>query len=60
VATRLRAGIAALLGETERAVELLREAFALGFPHGLHVHNSPDLQRLQAYEPYRELVRPDS
>lgn len=58
LASRGRAGIAARLGQMERAVELLREAFALGLPYGPHIHNSPDLQLLQKYEPYRELVHP--
>ena len=59
IAAASRAGIAAELGDRERAVELLREAFALGLPHGLHIHNQPSLQVLRDYGPYRELVRPE-
>ena len=57
-ATYGRTRIAALLGERQRAVELLRDALTQGFPHGLHIHNNPDFEALRDYEPFLELVRP--
>lgn len=57
-ATYGRTRIAALLGERQRAVELLRDALTQGFPQGLHIHNSPDFETLRDYEPFLELVRP--
>ena len=53
-----RACIAALLGERQRAVDLLREALTQGLPFGLEIHNNPDLEALRAYQPFVELVRP--
>ncbi|MFQ5689900.1 MAG: type IV pilus biogenesis/stability protein PilW [Gemmatimonadota bacterium] len=53
-----RGCIAALLGERERAVSLLREALAAGLPWTLDsIHGGPDLEPLRDYQPYRELVR---
>jgi hypothetical protein len=56
--TLWRARIAALLGEQERAVALLREAFAQGQGYGTWVHADPDLRSLWAYGPFQELLRP--
>ena len=56
--TLWRASIAALLGERERAVELLRTAFDEGLTYGLWLHTDPDLQHLWDYPPFQELVRP--
>ena len=53
-----RAGIAASLGEKEKAVELLREAFAQGQPYGTHLHRSLALVPLRGYAPYEDLIRP--
>jgi tetratricopeptide (TPR) repeat protein len=53
-----RACIAALLGERQRAVDLLREALTQGLPFGLEIHNNPDLESLRTYQPFVELVRP--
>jgi tetratricopeptide (TPR) repeat protein len=53
-----RACIAALLGDQQRAVDLLREAITQGFPYGLEIHNNPDLESLRNYRPFVELVRP--
>ena len=55
--TYARANIAAALGERERAVELLREAFTEGLPHGPHLHQNADLAILADYEPYRRLLQ---
>jgi DNA-binding winged helix-turn-helix (wHTH) protein/tetratricopeptide (TPR) repeat protein len=57
-ATYLRSRIAALLQERERAVELLRDAFALGIPYGLHLHSHPDFEPLRDYKPFVELLQP--
>jgi tetratricopeptide (TPR) repeat protein len=52
-----RARIAALLGEQERAVMLLREAFAQGASFGITWHRDPDLESLRDYGPYKELMK---
>jgi DNA-binding winged helix-turn-helix (wHTH) protein/Tfp pilus assembly protein PilF len=53
-----RACIAAVLGERQRAVDLLREAFARGAPYGPYIHSSPEFESLADYPPYVELLRP--
>ncbi len=53
-----RACIAALLGDRERAVELLKEAHARGMRHGLELHRDPDLAPLHGYPPFEELIEP--
>jgi serine/threonine protein kinase/tetratricopeptide (TPR) repeat protein len=58
VNTLWRARIAALLGDREAAVGLLREAFAQGQRYGPFYHNDPDLEPLRDYPPFRELLRP--
>ena len=50
--------IAAALGERERAVRLLREAFTLGWQYGVGRHSDPDLASLRDYPPFQELMRP--
>ena len=56
--TYCRACIASLLGETEQAVELLREAFAQGYAHGVYLHRDIDLEALREYPPFQELLWP--
>ena len=56
--TYWRARIAALLGEPDRAVALLRAAYAQGFKWWLSLHSEPDLESLRDYPPFRELLRP--
>ena len=51
-----RARIAALLGERERAVDLLRDAITEGFPVNLNIHNNPDFESLREYGPFVELT----
>ncbi len=52
------AGIAALLNERAEAVDCLREAFARGLHHGVHIHRNVDLEPLRDYPPFVDLVRP--
>jgi tetratricopeptide (TPR) repeat protein len=56
--TYCRARIASLLGEKEKAVALLREAFAQGYRFTITVHRDPDFEPLRDYPPYQELLRP--
>ncbi|MCI0556606.1 MAG: hypothetical protein L0287_37165, partial [Anaerolineae bacterium] len=56
--TYWRAKIAALSGERERAVTLLREAFAQGYDYGTHISRDMDLESLRDYPPFQELMRP--
>jgi tRNA A-37 threonylcarbamoyl transferase component Bud32/TolB-like protein len=56
--TLWRARIAAVLGEQDNAVALLRQAFAEGVAYGIWLHTDMDLESLRDYKPYRELVRP--
>ena len=53
-----RARIAAVSGERERAVALLREAFQQGQQHNPAVHTIGDLESLRDYPPFQELLRP--
>jgi tetratricopeptide (TPR) repeat protein len=60
--TRARARLAAILGDRERAVALLRQALDEGAfldgGHGLGLHSDPDLESLRDYPPFQELTRP--
>jgi hypothetical protein len=56
--TFYRACIAVNLGDKERAVELLREAFAQGQAFGAYLHSSLALEPLHGYPPFVELIRP--
>ncbi len=56
--TYRRACIAALLGDSGDAVELLRESFAAGVPYGLAPHREIDLESLRETAPFRDLLRP--
>ena len=56
--TYWRACIAALLGEREQAVALLRESLAQGGNYGAYLHNDVDLEPLRDYRPFQELIRP--
>jgi len=53
-----RACIAALLGEKQKAVDLLRESFAEGYRFGLGIHREEDLEPLWDYPPFQDLLRP--
>lgn len=52
------AAVAAVLGEPERAVSLLRRAFADGLPREMFLHTDPHLALLRGYQPFDSLVRP--
>ncbi len=54
---RFRASIAALLGERERAVDLLRESLARGSSYSA-LHTDIDLEPLHGYPPFEELIKP--
>ncbi len=58
LATYGLARIAALLGEPQRAVDLLRDALTQGFAYGLDFHSDADLESLRNYKPFVEMVRP--
>lgn len=53
-----QACIAALLGERERAVALLREAYARGRPFSIFLHRDMDLEPLRDYPPFQEWIAP--
>jgi tRNA A-37 threonylcarbamoyl transferase component Bud32/tetratricopeptide (TPR) repeat protein len=53
-----RARIAAILGENERAVDLLREAHGKGRPFWIDIHRSIDLESLRGYEPFENFMEP--
>lgn len=57
--TYARACIASLLGQRERAVELLRRAFSQGLMYGmLGLHHDRDLEPLRGYPAFEDLRRP--
>jgi DNA-binding SARP family transcriptional activator/TolB-like protein len=56
--TYWRARIAALLGERDEALALLRAAYAQGFKWWLPLHSEPDLESLRDHPAFRELLRP--
>ena len=57
-ATLWRARIAAVLGERDNAVALLRQAFDEGLGFGLWVHRDIDFESLRSYPPFVELTKP--
>jgi hypothetical protein len=58
VIARHRARIAAVLGDKDRAVRLLREALAAGLAFNPTLHADPSLHKLAGYKPYDDLMRP--
>ena len=56
--TLSRACIAAQLGEEDRAVTLLRDAFGQGLQFSIHIHRELCLEPLWGYPPYEELMKP--
>lgn len=53
-----RARIASLMGEKQRAVELLRESFAQGKKYGTYLRQEIDFEPIKDYPPFKELIRP--
>jgi tRNA A-37 threonylcarbamoyl transferase component Bud32/tetratricopeptide (TPR) repeat protein len=53
-----RARIAAILGDREQAVSLLREALARGLHHGMWFHRDNSLESLRGYPPFDEIALP--
>jgi len=56
--TRWRACIAALIGEREEAVSLLRQAHEEGMWLSISIHTDMDLEPLRGYPSFEELMRP--
>jgi hypothetical protein len=56
--THHQACIAAVLGDRELAVELLRRGFNEGLGYGIWLHSDIDFESLRDYPPFQELVRP--
>jgi DNA-binding SARP family transcriptional activator/tetratricopeptide (TPR) repeat protein len=54
----LQACIAAQLGDLDRAMVLLREAYARGRPFGILLHRDLDLEPLRDYPPFQEFIKP--
>jgi tetratricopeptide (TPR) repeat protein len=54
-----RAVIAAHMGDIERAFELLREAFANGYPYTIELHQKVYLEPLDGYPPFEKLIAPE-
>jgi hypothetical protein len=52
------ARIAAVLGERDDALSMMRGAFARGYPYGVELHTDFDLMTLARDERFRELLRP--
>jgi Flp pilus assembly protein TadD len=53
-----RARITGLLGDRERAVELLRQAEQRSMPFTRDLHWDTDFDSLRGYPPYEEWIRP--
>jgi hypothetical protein len=56
--TYWRACIAAHLGDKQKAVKLLKEAFNQGQNYGVYLHNDMELEPLRDYPPFQELIKP--
>jgi tetratricopeptide (TPR) repeat protein len=54
----LQAGIAARLGDRDRAVKLIQRAIAAGFASYRWLHVDPDLDPLRSHPEFQEIVRP--
>ena len=54
----VQASIAAQLGDLDRAMVLLREAYARGRMFGIYLHRDMDLEPLRDYPPFQEFIKP--
>ena len=57
-ATYARARMAALAGNRQLAVDLLRESFDEGLHAREFIHTDPDFESLRDFPPYQGLIRP--
>jgi tetratricopeptide (TPR) repeat protein/TolB-like protein len=57
-ASYARARLAALRGDRDEAVSLVRQALHRGLRGVMFLHLDPDFESLRDYPPYRELIRP--
>ena len=57
--SRARARMAALRGDRQRAVDLLREAFEQRLAGRMFLHLDPDFASLRDFPAYRELLGPE-
>lgn len=53
-----RAAAAAIVGDQDAAVALLRQAVAHGMEFGPWLHRDPDFIGLRGYPPFEEWLRP--
>ena len=53
-----RACIAAILGEKEQAIALLKESFLQGYSYTIDLHTDVDFESLWDYPPFKELLKP--
>jgi len=58
-ATRMRAAIAAALGDRIGAVDLLKTAYREGMQLGYYHHRDPEWEPLRDYRAYQELLTPE-
>jgi len=56
--TRWRAQVAAVLGDRERAMRLLRQAADEDIPVGIELHAEIDFEALRDYPPFQAFIRP--
>ncbi len=56
--TYYRACIAAILGNKDQAVILLKDSFLQGFTPGLDLHTNFEFESLWDYPPFQELLKP--
>jgi hypothetical protein len=56
--TRWRARIAAVLGNGQQSVELLRQSFNEGSAYAIDLHRNMDYESLRDYPAFQEFLRP--
>jgi serine/threonine protein kinase/tetratricopeptide (TPR) repeat protein len=56
--TYYRACIAAILGEKDQAMTLLKDSFLQGYTYGIYLHRDFDFEALWDYPPYIEFLKP--
>jgi tetratricopeptide (TPR) repeat protein len=56
--TYCRACIAAILGEKDQALTLLKDSFLQGYTPGLNLHTDFEFESLWDYPPFQELLKP--